>query len=90
MSHLTTQKIECLYLHNITIMERIWRKQSKISPLKWYKEKITTNSKYDVEGSCIMKTYRENVMYAFYMDVSKFSGSLEGVFDEGVYKNKIK
>ena len=58
------------------------RKQSTILPLKQYKgAKNTITRKDDIEGYFNVKTNRENIMYTFYMNISEFSGNLEGKLD---------
>ena len=49
---------------------------------------ITITDIEDVEGSFNLNTSRHNIMYTFfYSNISDFSGDLEGIIDEGTYKN---
>ena len=42
-------------------------------------------------GGFNLKTSRDNVMYTlFNTNISEFSGNLEGIIDEGMYKRTIK
>ena len=54
------------------------------------KKSMTATSKYEVGGYFNFKTRRDNVMYTlFYTNIYEFSGNLEGIIDEGVYKITI-
>ena len=52
---------------------------------------MTTTDKNKFERSFNLKTSRNNTMYTFFnSNVSEFSENLEGILDDGMYKQSIQ
>ena len=55
------------------------------------KKSMTTTDKDAVEGYFNLKKSIHNVIHTlFYLNISEFSGNLQGILDEGKYKTSIK
>ena len=52
--------------------------------------KFSTTDKYEVDGYFNLKTSIHSIMHTFFIDISEYGGNLEGIIDEGAYKNNTK
>ena len=76
------------YYNEVYMEETVHHLTTKTIQIK----KLTTNtSKYEVESYFNLKTSRDNFTYNFfYTNIYEFSGNLERMIDEGMYKRTIK